>query len=171
MEENKNTKQGESLKEKMKRWIIYAVVFIGIAFMNGLIKTLVAESHKTSKVETKYNTFDKLMRDQVKKMNAQLPIRIDEYTTCTDVSYTTSGGRKMISKYRLADEAIEYAMQGSAMQEIKNEMIRSMRVQYPKTKEITTMMIECGMIYKYEYYDRHGKLINSYILHPREIVY
>lgn len=171
MEQEKTTGKKSNLGGKMKKWAIYAVVFFGIAFVNALIKTLVVESHKKDNVEVKHASFDLAMKNQVNKMNAQLPIRIDEYTTCVEVSYTVAGGRKLITKYRLDDEAVDYAMDASVMQEIKNEMIASLRVQYGKTKEATAMMIECGMIYKYEYYDRYGTLLNSYILYPSEIAY
>ena len=63
-------------------------MLFGITFVNALIKTLVAESHNKDNVEVKHASFDLAMKNQVNTMNAQLPIRIDEYTICVEVSYT-----------------------------------------------------------------------------------
>ena len=64
------------------------IVLFGITFVNALIKTLVAESHNKDNVEVKHASFDLAMKNQVNTMNVQLPIRIDEYTICVEVSNT-----------------------------------------------------------------------------------
>ena len=83
------------------------IVLFGITFVNALIKTLVAESHNKDKVEVKHASFDLAMKNQVNAMNAQLPIRIDEYTICVEVSYTVAGGCKFFMKYRADDVAVD----------------------------------------------------------------
>ena len=156
--------------KELKKLITYVVVLILIAFGQAIVKALVEENHNHKNDSSMYEQFDELMYDQAKKLNNRLPLRIDEYTTCISVSYSTKNGRILLTKYRVSNDVIDEIRKGSVMQEIKKEMMKSMKVQYVNTKDAIKLMKDCKMMYKYEYYDRYGNLLNSYILFPNEVI-
>lgn len=158
------------IEEKVKKWIAYIAAFILLAFGQAVIKVLVKESHNSRKALSMHEQFDGMMYRQAKALNSRLPLRIDEYTTCTSVSYSTKNGRVLLTKYEVTDDVVSEIRKGSVMQEIKKEMMESMRVQYRNTKDAMKLMMDCNMMYKYEYYDGYGVLLNSYVLFPNEVV-
>ena len=111
-----------------------------------------------------------MMYKQAKELNSRLPLRIDEYTTCISVSYSTKNSRVLLTKYEVANDVVSEIKKGSVMQEIKKEMMKSMKVQYANTKDAMKLIMDCSMMFKYEYYDEYGVLLNSYILFPNEVV-
>jgi hypothetical protein len=166
-----NTKPKKNkTEEKIKKWIAYVVAFILLAFGQAVIKVLVEESHNSRKAPSIHEQFDGMMYRQAKELNNRLPLKIDEYTTCFSIEYSTKNGRVYLAKYRISDDVVEEARKGSVMQEIKKDMMESMRVQYSNTKDAIKLMIDCKMMFRYEYYDWDGNLINSYVLFPNEII-
>lgn len=157
-------------EERIKKWIAYVVAFILLAFGQAVIKVLVEESHNNSKSSSMYEQFDGMMYKQAKELNSRLPLRIDEYTTCISVSYSTKNSRVLLTKYEVANDVVSEIKKGSVMQEIKKEMMKSMKVQYANTKDAMKLIMDCSMMFKYEYYDEYGVLLNSYILFPNEVV-
>lgn len=171
VEKFNNTKPKKNkTEEKIKKWIAYVAAFILLAFGQAVIKVLVEESHNSRKAPSMHEQFDGMMYRQAKALNSRLPLRIDEYTTCFSVEYSTTNGRVLLTKYEVTNDVVSEIRKGSVMQEIKKEMMESMRVQYTNTKDAMKLMMDCNMMYKYEYYDGCGNLLNSYILFPNEII-
>jgi len=128
-------------------------VLLSIAFAKSIAQIVGKSNFNNYNKDNSEIVIEKLLIDTSKKINAKVPIMVDESTR---LDTTISAGNHLISKYTIVNLSEKKLNKSSLEQEMKKMLVKN---QCGNEKMFN--LLKMGVEYDYMYEDKDGNLIFS----------